>query len=442
MASFFQHQGTANDPPLAVEPLDIAVVGAGYVGVVTGAGLASFGHRVRLVDRSPDIVARLNRGRAGFHEPGLDDLLVAAIGCGRILATTDLAAAVQQSDVTFICVGTPPGQDGACDLAHVREAAFEIGGALAGSTRPHTVVTKSTVPPCTTRDVVRPAVTGQSGRRDIAVAANPEFLREGSAVRDFLNPDRIVIGADSPDDGAALERLYAPFSCPVVRCDCATAEMIKYASNAMLAVRISAANEIGSLCKPLGIDANAVLAAVGMDRRIGSSFLRAGLGFGGSCLPKDVRALAALGRARDRPMWILEMALAVNEAQTQSLLELVRRRLSGFSGKRIAVLGLAFKPGTDDVRESIAISVVRGLYARGAEVVAYDPMAMERFSESAPFIEYAASAEQAMRGSDAVVIVTEWPEFEEIDYTGCTVIDGRGCAAARATARVYEGLCW
>ena len=441
MASLFQHQGTANDPPIAADLLDIAVVGAGYVGVVTGAGLASFGHRVRLIDRSPDIVARLNRGRAGFHEPGLDDLLVAAIGCGRITATTDLTAAVQTSDVTFICVGTPPGQDGACDLRHVREAAWEIGGALAGSVRPHTVVTKSTVPPCTARDVVRPAVTGQSGRRDIAVAANPEFLREGSAVRDFLNPDRIVIGADSQDDGAALERLYAPFSCPVVRCDCATAEMIKYASNAMLAVRISAANEIGSLCKPLGIDANAVLAAVGMDRRIGSSFLRAGLGFGGSCLPKDVRALAALGRARDRPVWILEMALAVNAAQTQALLELVRRRV-GFSGKRIAVLGLAFKPGTDDVRESIAISVVRGLTARGAEVVAYDPMAMDRFGEFAPFIEYAESAEQAMQGSDAVVIVTEWPAFEEIDYAGKVVIDGRGCAAARATARVYDGLCW
>ncbi len=422
--------------------MEIAVVGAGYVGAVTGAGLAGLGHRVSFVDRDEGVVERLKQGAVGFFEPGLGELL--AENRERIGAGTDLAAAIAASDLTFLCVGTPSRPGGWCDLRAVRGASREIGAALAGSGRGHTLVVKSTVPPGTTAGVIRPAVEGAAGRgpgEGLRVLVNPEFLREGSAVQDFFSPSRIVIGSDEPAGTEVLDRLYEGFSCPVVRCGCSTAEMIKYSSNAMLAVRISAANEIGRFCKALGIDAAEVMRAVGLDDRIGPSFLNTGLGFGGSCLPKDVRALVELGRSLGQEPALLSAALAVNDGQPAALLDLVEARI-GCAGRRIGVLGLAFKPGTDDVRESRAVPVIRGLLERGATVVAYDPLAMDRFRPLFPGIEYAATPGEMLASVDAVVIATEWPEFEDLDYGGLAVFDGRRCERARKTARLYEGLCW
>lgn len=422
--------------------MEIAIVGAGYVGAVTGAGLAGLGHRVSFVDRDGAVVKRLEQGAVGFFEPGLEQLL--AENRERIRASADLAAAVASSDLTVLCVGTPSGPGGGCDLRAVRGASREIGAALARTGRGHTLVVKSTVPPGTTAGVIRPAVEEAAGRgpgEGLHVVVNPEFLREGSAVQDFFSPSRIVIGTDEPSGAEVLDRLYERFSCPVVRCGCSTAEMIKYSSNAMLAVRISAANEIGRHCKALGIDAAEVMRAVGLDERIGPSFLNTGLGFGGSCLPKDVRALIELGRSLGQETALLSAALAVNEGQPEALLDLVEARI-GCAGRRVGVLGLAFKPGTDDVRESRAIPVIRGLLERGATVVAYDPLATDRFRALVPGIEYAATPGEVLASVDAVVIATEWPEFEDLDYAGLAVFDGRRCERARKTARLYEGLCW
>jgi UDPglucose 6-dehydrogenase len=305
-------------------------------------------------------------------------------------------------------------------------------------------VVKSTVPPGTTCGVIRPAIEAGAERgseKGIHVVSNPEFLREGSAVEDFFAPARIVIGTDDPAGAEALEHLYEPFACPILRCGSTTAEMVKYASNAMLAVRISAANEIGLLCKTLGIDAGEVMGMVGLDERIGPQFLDTGLGFGGSCLPKDLRALVALGRSLGRESPLLSAVLEVNDGQPEALLDLLDRCL-GCAGRRIGVLGLAFKPGTDDIRESRAVPVIRGLLERGARIVAHDPMAMDRFRLLFPGIEYAATPGEVLASVDVVVIATEWPEFEALDYTGLAVIDGRRCERARETARLYEGLCW
>ena len=422
--------------------MEIAIVGAGYVGAVTGAGLAGLGHRISFVDRDETVVRRLEQNSVGFFEPGLEQLL--ADNRERIGASTDLSAAVAASDLTFLCVGTPSGDGGTCDLRAVRVASRDIGAALAGTGRSHTLVVKSTVPPGTTAGVIRPAVEETAGRgpgEGLHVVVNPEFLREGSAVEDFFSPSRIVIGTDEPSGAEVLDRLYERFSCPVVRCGCSTAEMIKYSSNAMLAVRISAANEIGRHCKALGIDAAVVMHAVGLDERIGPSFLNTGLGFGGSCLPKDVRALIELGRSLGQESALLSAALAVNDGQPAALLDLVEAGI-GCAGRRIGVLGLAFKPGTDDVRESRAIPVIRGLLERGATVVAYDPLAIDRFRSLFPGIEYAATPEEVLASVDAVVIATEWPEFETLDYGELAVFDGRRCERARKTARLYEGLCW
>lgn len=425
-----------------VNAMDIAIIGAGYVGAVTGAGLAGLGHRVTFVDLDQSVVDRLERGVAGFHEPGLESLL--SENRDRIRATTDLVSAVGSSDITFLCVGTPPAPDGSCDISAVKKASQSIGEALRGSERSHTVVVKSTVPPGTTGGLVRHTIEDRAGRGPddgVHVVFNPEFLREGNAVSDFYAPSRIVIGADDPAGAEVLARIYESFPCPLARCDCTTAEMVKYASNAMLAVRISSANEIGGFCKKLGIDAGEVMEMVGLDDRIGPLFLKTGLGFGGSCFPKDVRALIELARSLGNESPLLSAVLEVNEGQPAALLALVEKHVE-CAGCRIGVLGLAFKPDTDDIRESRAAPVIQGLLDRGATVIAYDPMAMDGFRALFPGIEYAATADELLASVDVVVIATEWSEFEELDYSGLAVFDGRRCERARETARLYEGLCW
>ncbi len=422
--------------------MKISIIGCGYVGAVTGACFAGNGHEVTFVDVDGKKLDDIGSGRAPIYEPGLDDLLQ---GCkDRISTTMDIAEAVSATDLTFICVGTPSNDDGSIDLGYVLSAAEEIGDALGEIDHFHTVVVKSTVFPGTTGDQVRPLLEERSGKRafeDFGLGSNPEFLKEGCAVRDFLSPDRIVIGAEDEQTGSVMQELYARFDCPKVAVPIKTAEMIKYTSNAFLATKITFANEIGNLCKSLGIDSYEVFAGVGMDARIGPAFFRSGIGFGGSCFPKDLSALIAGAERRGVDTALLKAVVSQNRVQPLKMIELLRKHLPDLRGRRIGLLGLAFKPDTDDVRESRAIPVVEVLTRQGAEVVAYDPMAMENFKKVCPGIEYASSPAEAL-ATDAVLILTEWSEFDDLDYHGKTVVDGRRVERARSEAAVYEGVCW
>lgn len=422
--------------------MKISVIGCGYVGCVTGVCFADLGHEVTLVDVDPAKLRAISAGRSPIYEPGLEDLI--RKNRDRISATTDLRAAIRSTDITFVAVGTPSQEDGAIDLRYVLGACEEIGQVLKDKDTFHTVIIKSTVFPGTTKEMACPVLEKASGKtagRDFGIGSNPEFLREGSAVRDCLSPDRIVIGADDPRTAGILSDLYAPVGSAVLVTPVTTAEMIKYTSNAVLAAKISLANEIGNLCKRLGVDSREVFTAVGMDGRVSPAFFRTGIGFGGSCFPKDVRALVAGARACGEDLKILRAVLEVNEEQPKKLLSLLRRHIPDLQGKIIGVLGLAFKPDTDDIRESRAVPVVADLLAAGAQVVAYDPAAMENFRRVFPQVGYVSGPDEVL-GADAVLILTEWREFEGLDYRGRIVIDGRRLEKARAEAMIYEGVCW
>ncbi|MCC7009062.1 MAG: UDP-glucose/GDP-mannose dehydrogenase family protein [Acidobacteria bacterium] len=436
----------------------VSIVGTGYVGLVTGACFASRGHVVTCVDRDLRKVDAIREGRAPFYEPGLEALLAAA--GDRLRATTDLARAVAETDITFIAVGTPfDGEH--IDLRQVAAAAKEIGAALASKPSFHVVVVKSTVVPGTTDDVVMPVLERASRKRagvDFGVAMNPEFLRQGEALGDFLHPDRLVIGAADERTGSAVAALYAPFDpCPVLRTSTRTAEMIKYAANALLATLISFSNEIGNLCGAIGnVDAVDVMRGVHLDRRLtplgapaGPEVLRylaAGCGFGGSCFPKDVKALVAHGHDAGVSMSLLESVLAVNRQQPLRVLALLDKHFETLAGVEIAVLGLAFKPGTDDMRESPAIPLIAALLDRGARVTGYDPAAVETahaiFGER---IELAASVEQAVATAAAAVVMTSWPELASLPglvnarEPQPVVVDGRRVFQRHEFAR-YEGI--
>ena len=422
--------------------MKISIIGCGYVGTVTGVCFADLGNDIVFYDIDMEKLDHLSRGESPIYEPALDDLIQK--NRQRLSTTSDLASAVRDTDITFICVGTPSRDDGSIDLSYVLSAATTIGQALREIPDYHPVIVKSTVFPGSTEGPIRSALEAASGKQafvDFGLGSNPEFLREGSAVHDFSEPDRIVLGAKTSRTMRVLRDLYAPFSCPKIETSIRTAEMIKYASNAFLATKISFANEIGNLAKKLGIDAEEVFAGVGLDSRIGPAFFRTGIGFGGSCFPKDVRALIAGAGEHGEDLQILHAALRVNEDQPMRLIRLLQQYIRDLSGRRIGILGLAFKPNTDDIRESRAIPIIRALLDAGAEVVAYDPLAMESFASLFPEIEYASSAEIVL-AADAVLITTEWEEFERLDYSGTIVIDGRRIAAASRTAKIYEGVCW
>jgi UDPglucose 6-dehydrogenase len=452
--------------------MNISIVGTGYVGLVTGVCLAERGHRVVCVDIDRAKVDAINAGRPPIHEAGLPELL--AKHAGRSLtATTDLPAAVLGSDVTFVATGTP--FDGnVIDLKYVKQVAAEIGGALARKPPYHAVVVKSTVVPGTTDDVVRPLLERHSGKtagRDFGVGMNPEFLSEGVAIADFMSPDRIVLGGMDDRTVDALAAVYASFGgdVPRVRANNRTAEMIKYASNAFQATCISFANELGNLCAGLGgIDAVDVMAgmhlmkeltpaagappivAAGGSPRVKAgitSFLSPGCGFGGSCFPKDVKALIAHGRSRGVPMPLLEAVIDINRGQPAKLVALLASKLGGsLAGKRVAVLGLAFKPGTDDVRESPAIPVVERLLAAGATVQSFDPVATaEARKVLGERVKYAGGLAEVLDGADGVLLVTRWPEFREVPalLAGRTpvpaFVDGRRLIDRRAVPG-YAGI--
>jgi len=421
--------------------MKISVIGCGYVGAVTGACFAALGHEIVFVDLDPDKIAAINAGRAPIYEPGLDGLLQK--NASRITATDDLAGAVSRTEVTFICVGTPSQQDGSIDLAFVRSAAAGIGRVLKDKSDGHTVIVKSTVLPGTTEGVVLPILEVESGKQafvDFGLASNPEFLREGSALSDFFAPDRIVIGISDDRSRLLLEELYAPIDCPKMYTAILVAEMIKYVSNAFLATKVSFANEIGNICKRMGIDTAEVFRGVGMDHRINPAFFQSGIGFGGSCFPKDVRALIAKAEEVGVEPKILKDVIEVNEEQPLKLLELLETHIPDVDRKTIGVLGLAFKPNTDDVRESRAIPIVETLLRKGATVLAYDPMAMGNFRKLYPQVNYVSTAADAL-AADAVLITTEWEEFESLNYAGKTVVDGRRIERAREGS-TYDGVCW
>jgi len=394
----------------------ITMIGTGYVGLVSGACFADFGHQVTCVDKDAGKIAALHRGEIPIYEPGLDELVAANVKAGRLDFTTDLTVPVGEADAVFIAVGTPSRRgDGHADLSYVYAAAKEIAAALKGFT---VVVTKSTVP-VGTGDEVERLIRETNPTADAAVASNPEFLREGAAIRDFKFPDRIVIGTNDERARKVLGEIYRPLSLnqgPLMYTARRTAELIKYAANAFLATKITFINEMADLAEKVGADVQDVARGIGMDNRIGSKFLHAGPGFGGSCFPKDTRALVQTAHDHDVPVRIVEAVLAVNDNRKRAMARKVSHALGGnMRGKTVAVLGLTFKPDTDDMREAPSIPLVTGLTDMGAKVKAFDPAGMAQAKAELPDITYCADAYDCAKGADALVIVTEWVQFRALD---------------------------
>lgn len=425
--------------------MKISVIGGGYVGLVSSVCLAELGHSVNLIEIDRDKVKLINAGKPPIFEKGLDDLLSIQAG-GNLNACMNYDS-VSGSDISFICVGTPQRPDGQSDLSMVASACKSVGESLKDKNRNayHVMVVKSTVPPGTTEHMVMPSVLRYSCREpdEIGFAMNPEFLREGLAVHDFMNPDRIVIGSMGKRAGDLVESVYHGINAPVIRTGVTSAEMIKYASNAFLATKISFSNEIGNVCKRLSIDVYEVMKGVGMDRRILPHFLDAGAGFGGSCLPKDVNSLIRMAEGIGEDPILLKSVLEVNDRQPLRMICLLKSKIGDLRGKRIAILGLSFKNGTDDVRESRAIPVILELKNCGAEVFAYDPRANATMSRSIPDIEYCESAAEALSSADACLVMTEWPEFGKLDkefdlMRARVIIEGRRVLSCGSV----DGICW
>jgi UDPglucose 6-dehydrogenase len=394
----------------------IAMVGTGYVGLVSGACFADFGHHVTCVDKDASKIAALQRGEIPIFEPGLEGLVKSSVKAGRLDFTTDLAESVGDADAVFVAVGTPSRRgDGHADLSYVYAAAREIAAAIKGFT---VVITKSTVP-VGTGDEVEALIRETNSSADVAVASNPEFLREGAAIRDFKLPDRIVVGTTDERARKVIEEIYRPLylnRAPIMYTERRTAELIKYAANAFLATKITFINEIADLAEKVGADVNDVARGIGLDNRIGPKFLHAGPGFGGSCFPKDTRALLKTAQDHGVNLRIIESVLAVNDARKRAMARRVAGAVGGdLRGKSIGVLGLTFKPDTDDMREAPSLSLIVGLQDLGAVVRAYDPAGMEQARQELPDIAYCSDAYACARGADALVIVTEWAQFRALD---------------------------
>jgi len=456
------------------ELFNVGVVGTGYVGLTTGACLAHVGHRVTCVDKNSHLVAELGEGRMPFYEPGLKEFVERGVRDGRLRFLTDLAPVVAESEVVFIAVGTPQGNSGSADLSGVETVARGIGRALSevGVARecPLLVVNKSTVP-VGSGDYVsmllrEGAEDGGNGTVDYRVVSNPEFLREGSAIYDSLFPDRIVVGADHREAVDTMRALYEPIieqgfpteldprpkvTVPFVTTDLASAEMIKYAANAFLATKISFVNEISNLCELVGADVTEVSTGIGLDGRIGSRFLGAGIGWGGSCFPKDVAALRAIAREYNYEPTLLDASVAVNEGQRKQVVAKLQQELRTLKGKRVALLGLSFKPNTDDIREAPSLEIARSLNALGSRMVGYDPVAGKAAAGLVPEMRIAFDPYEALEGAHAAVLVTEWEELRALDLEKAAslmrkpslLIDGRNAldpAAARAAGLRYRGF--
>jgi UDPglucose 6-dehydrogenase len=397
---------------------NVCVVGTGYVGLVTGACLADFGNRVVCVDKDRSKLQVLETGKVPFYEFGLEQLVRMNVTEERLRFSDDLAAAAREADIIFICVGTPTLESGEADVSQVLEAAREIGASMNGH---KIIVQKSTVPVGTGRRVREVLEEAVADRYEFDVASNPEFLREGSAVENFMRPDRVVIGTWSQRAEDILSELYRPLflnETPMIKTTVQSAELIKYAANAFLATKISFINEMATLCEAVGADVKAVERGMGLDRRIGSKFLHAGAGFGGSCFPKDTRALAFFSRKAGSPCEIVEAAIRVNRAQRERIIHKTRCALGDLRGREVGILGLSFKPGTDDVRESVALDFIRAMAAGGAVVRAFDPVAIANALEAlGDIFTPCANADEVAEGADAIVIATEWNEFRRLNLT-------------------------
>ncbi len=407
----------------------ICVIGTGYVGLVTGVCFADLGNRVVCMDIDPHKLELLRSGKSPIYEPGLEELLERNLRAGRLSFTDSYAVALDQADFAFITVGTPMGDDGAANLCYVEAAAQGIGAALNG---PLVIIDKSTVP-VGTGDMVSQIVS-EHARPGIpfAVVSNPEFLREGSAVSDFFKPDRIVLGATDRAAAQQVAELHEPLGAQVIITDLRTAEMIKYASNAFLATRISFINEIAQICEKLGADVKEVARGMGADKRIGPHFLDAGIGYGGSCFPKDVLALHRMAANAGCHPQLLQAVMEINRDARARIVTKVETLLGTVKGKEIGVLGLSFKPNTDDMREAPSIDIIQALQARGAHIKAYDPVAMERAAEIMPEVTFCATAYDAAKEADVLLIVTEWNEFKQLNWEKLrrfmrqpVVVDGR-----------------
>ena len=418
--------------------MKVTIIGSGYVGLVTGACLADVGNDIVCLDIDTRKIALLNSGGVPIYEPGLKELIERNARVGRMRFTSDARSAIEHGDVLFIAVGTPPDEDGSADLQHVISAAKSIGEHLRGH---QVVVNKSTVPVGTV-DVVRDAVQSELQKRNavlsFCVMSNPEFLKEGAAIDDFMRPDRIVIGGEEQWGMEMLRTLYAPFERnhpKVIAMDARSAELTKYAANAMLATRISFMNELALLADKVNADIDQIRRGIGADPRIGTHFLYAGCGYGGSCFPKDVRALMHIGQSHHQPMHILDAVEQVNHRQKQVLVEKVTEHFGAdLSGLKIAVWGLAFKPNTDDMREAPSLVIIRELLARGASVLAYDPVAVENAASemhATDKLQYVTSAEAALKDADVLMIITEWKEFRSPDL--------KQLAASLAKRIVFDG---
>lgn len=425
--------------------MDIAVIGTGYVGLVVGACLADLGNSVVCVDVNKEKIELLKKGRSPIYEPGLDEMLKTNIEGGRLSFTTNTKEAVQRSEVLFIAVGTPQKENGEPELKYVEQVAEDIGRAMNGK---KVIVNKSTVPVGTGELVAKIIKNHYKG--EFHVVSNPEFLREGSAINDFLKPDRIVIGCNDEEARKAMEEIYGPLDAEILFTDIESAELIKYGSNALLATKISFINEIARLCDKVNADIEMVAEGIGLDKRIGPYFLKAGCGWGGSCFPKDVKALIHIAKKHNINLKIPKAAEEVNKEQKILPVKKLKEKIRDLNEKRIALLGLSFKPNTDDMREASSIEIANALKKEGAVVIAYDPIAEEEAKKVISGISFAKSPYEALKGSDAMILVTEWNEFKEIDFERIKklmrnplIIDGRNIYDRKQLEElgfVYEGI--
>ena len=396
--------------------MQLTMIGTGYVGLVSGVCFSDFGHDVTCVDKLPAKIEALNRGDVPIYEPGLQDMMAKNVAKKRLNFTLDFETAVGNAEAVFIAVGTPTRRgDGHADLTYVYAAAREIARSLKGYT---VVVTKSTVPVGTNREVAR-VIRAENPDADFDVSSNPEFLREGAAIEDFMRPDRVVVGIENDRARGVMAKIYRPLAlreAPIVYTDLESAEMIKYAANAFLATKITFINEIANLCEKVGADIQSVSKGMGMDQRIGSKFLHAGPGYGGSCFPKDTKALARIGQEHASPVKIVEQVIAINEDRKRQMTDRIMYLCGDkVAGKKIAVLGVTFKPNTDDMRDSPSLTIVPALVGAGADVHVVDPQGRKEGEELLPSVTWIEDAYTAVQGADAVVVLTEWNEFRALD---------------------------
>ena len=421
--------------------MKIGIIGLGYVGLITGVGFASLGNKVFGIDVDEKKVEKINKGESPIYEKDLECKLKEIKE--KFTATTKIEE-LRDSEIIFICVGTPSKEDGSIDLKYIKQAAEDISKILDSC---KVIVVKSTVIPGTTESLI-PILENEKKKvgRDFGLAMNPEFLREGSALKDFFEPDRIVVGSYDEKTKEILEELYKDFNCPKIFTNIKTAEMIKYASNAFLATKISFINEIGNICKKFGIDVYDVAEGMGYDKRIGREFLNAGIGFGGSCFPKDVKALINIAKEVGEEPKLLEEVIKLNEKQPFKKIEIVKKKFPNLKNKKVALLGLTFKPNTDDVRESRAIPIIQKLIEEDAIIHAHDPKGIENtkliFPENEK-LRYIEDPQEAIDKSDIVLLLTEWPHFRKLDFKDKLVVDGRNVIPKEQREGLnYEGICW